>query len=537
MKQKNTPLNSVVNRKKVMSAEEAILIIRDGDTVATGGFAGAGFAEEIAIALESHYLKTGSPKGITLFYAAGQGDKSEKGLNHLAYEGLIRRVIGGHWGLIPKLQKLAVDDKIIAYNLPQGVISHMFRDIAAHRPRTISKVGLGTFVDPRNSGGKLNKGTTQDIVELVHFDGKEYLAYKTMPINVAIIRGTTADLDGNITMEREALTLESLAMAMAARNSGGHVIVQVERLAERGTLDSRQVKIPAIMVDCVVVAKPENHYQTFAVAYNPAFSGEIKVPPQNIETLLLDERKIIARRAALEVKPGNIINLGIGVPEGVASVANEEGILEYLTMSVEPGVIGGIPAGGLSFGAATNFTCVIDQPYQFDFYDGGGVDVACLGIAQVDKEGNLNVSKFGPTVAGAGGFINISQNAKKVVFVGAFTAGGLKVSVENGKLMIVKEGTNKKFVDRVEHITFSGRTALMNNQTVFYVTERCVFRLSEKGMELIEIAPGMDLEKDILQLMSFKPVIRNAPAMMDKRIFKNVPMGIKNDFIVHLGDE
>jgi propionate CoA-transferase len=529
MKQVNTPLNGILKPEKVVTAEEAILVIRDGDTVATGGFVCCVFPEEIAIALESYYIKTGKPKGLTLFYAAGQGNKLDKGLNHFAPEGLVNRVIGGHWALVPKLQKLAVEDKIIAYNLPQGVISQMFRDIAAHKPRTITKVGLGTFVDPRIDGGKLNKSTTQDIVELVHFDGNEYLAYKTMPINIAIIRGTTADLDGNITMEKEALLVDNLAVAMAARNSGGRVIAQVERLAQRGTLDSRQVKIPAILVDYIVVAKPENHCQTFAVAYNPAFSGEVKIPAQNIEALPMDERKIIARRGALELKPNSIINLGIGVPEGVASVANEEGILDYLTMSVEPGIIGGIPAGGLNFGASTNFTCLIDQPSQFDFYDGGGLDTAYLGIAQVDREGNLNVSKFGPRVAGAGGFINISQNAKKVVFVGTFMAGALKISVENGKLMIITEGTNKKFVDKVEHITFSGKNSLINNQTVLYVTERCVFKLSKKGMELIEIAPGIDLEKDILSLMDFKPIIKKTPVLMDERIFRNEPMGIKND--------
>ena len=527
----NSELRKSANREKVVSVEEAIQAIRDGDTVATGGFCGAGFAEEIAVALESHYLKTGRPRDLTLLYAAGQGDRADRGLNHLAHEGLIRKVIGGHWALIPKMQKLALEDKIFAYNLPQGVISHMFRDIAAHRPRTINRVGLGTFVDPRNSGGKINKCTTEDIVELVHFDGNEYLAYKTMPINVVIIRGTTSDLDGNITMEKEALTLDALSMAMAARNSGGRVIVQVERLAERGTLNARQVKVPAILVDFVVVAKPENHQQTFAAAYNPAFSGEIKVPVQSLEPLPLDRQKIIARRATFEIRANNVINLGIGVPEGVANVINEEGILDYLTMSVEPGVIGGVPAGGLDFGAAVNFTCLIDHPYQFDFYDGGGLDVACLGIAEVDKEGNLNVSKFGSRLAGAGGFINISQSAKKVVFVGAFTAGDLKISVVDGELRIIKEGPYRKFVDRVEHITFSGRTAVMNNQTVLYVTERCVFRLDREGVELIEIAPGIDIDKDILALMDFSPIIKKRPALMDKRIFRSEPMGIINDWI------
>jgi len=515
-----------VQRNKIVSAADAVGLIRDGDTIATGGFVGVGFAENIAVALERRFLAPasdggGHPRDLTLVYAAGQGDGKDRGLNHLAHEGMLKRVVGGHWSLVPKLQQLAIGGKIEAYNLPQGVISQLFRDTAAGKPGLLTHVGLGTFVDPRHGGGKINDRTTEELVEVATMGGNEYLFYKAQPVHVGIIRGTTADANGNVTMEREALTLEALAIAMAAHNSGGIVIVQVERIAERGTLNPRQVKIPGILVDCVVVAeKPEYHMQTFAEPYNPAFAGELRVALSAMAPMPLSERKIIARRALMELRPNNVVNLGIGMPEGVANVAAEEKLLDLVTLTAEPGVIGGLPAGGLNFGAATNADAVIDQPYQFDFYDGGGLDVAFLGLAQADRHGNLNVSKFGSKLAGAGGFINISQNARKVVFVGTFTAD---------------KGRTRKFIDEVEHRTYSGEYAARRGQEALFVTERCVFKLvmegGMSGLELIEIAPGVDLERDILAQMDFKPSISAELKLMDARIFGPLPMNWRVDFL------
>ena len=416
-------------RNKIVDAAEAVAIIRSGDTVASSGFVGVGTPDEIIKALERRFVQTGEPRDLSLVFAAAPGDGADRGLNRLAHPGLIKRLVGGHFGLVPKLARMAVDNHVEAYNLPLGCVSHLFREIAGRKAGLLSKVGLGTFVDPANGGGKLNARTTEELVRLIEIDGEQWLFYKAFPINVAIIRGTTADHNGNISMEKEALTLDNLALATAAKNCKGFVIAQVERIAASGSLNPRHVKIPSVLIDCVVVAQPENHVQTYATGYNGAFSGELRAPADRNVPMALDNRKIIARRCALELPMGGVVNLGIGMPEGIASVAAEEKLFDFVTLTAEPGIIGGIPQGGLDFGAAINAESIIDQNQMFDFYDGGGLDLACLGMAQVNGRGDVNVSLFNGRLAGAGGFINISQNARRLIFAGTFTTGGLKTSV------------------------------------------------------------------------------------------------------------
>jgi propionate CoA-transferase len=513
--------------KKIVEAADAVAVIHDGDVVASVGYGGNGTPDQLFVALEKRFVETAAPRDLTLVFSTGQGDMKERGLNRLAHEGLVKRVIGGYFGLSPAIEKLIVDNRIEAYNLPEGIITHMYRNIGAGKPGTLSRVGLGTYVDPRQDGGRMNALTTEDIVRLMEIDGEEYLFYKSFPIQVALIRGTTADPDGNITAERESLALENLALAIAARNSGGIVLAQVERVAAEGSLDARLVKVPGVLVDCVVLAEPEHHMQTYGTQFNPAFSGELRVPQKVVRTVELDDRKLIARRALFELTPNCVINVGVGsVPDQVPLVASEERIADLLTLTVDPGVIGGVPMSGLDFGAAVNYQAVIDHGSAFDFIDGGGLDAAFLGFGECDAAGNVNASRFGRRIPGCGGFIDISQNAKKLIFVGTFSSGGLELAVEDGRVRIIKEGKFPKFVERIGQTTFSANYAQRWQQDVLYVTERCVFRLGASGLTLTEVAPGIELERDILARLPFKPAI-DGPREMDPAIFRPATMGLR----------
>lgn len=517
---------------QVVTSKQAVAMIPSGSTLCSQGMGGNDVAEELMLELEQRFLETGQPQHLSWIHSSGQGDKGSRGLNHLAHEGLLDWIIGGHFGPATKIQEMVAQNQLQAYNLPQGVISHMFRDIAANRP-TISKIGLLTFVDPRVEGGKLNDITKEDIVELMSIDGEEYLRYKHVKKpDFAFLRGTYADERGNISMEEEPCYLESLQAAQAVKNNGGKVFVQVKKVVPYGSLDMRKVHIPGTLVDYVVpVSDMKNHMMTFDEPFNPAYCGNCRVVTASAvsNSGSLDAKRIISRRAAMELIPHAVINLGIGIPEGVGVVAEEEGLRGELTLSIESGPIGGIPVSGIGFGASLNPDCILDQSTQFDTYDGGGLDLAYLGLAEVDRFGNVNVSKFGPKIAGAGGFINITQATKHVIFCGTMTAGGLQTAVEGGRLVIQKEGRVKKFVCDVQQITFSGKHAVHIGQDVLYITERAVFKLTENGIQLTEIAPGVDLKKDVLEQLSFTPEISEELKEMDPRIFRPEPMGLTWD--------
>lgn len=510
---------------KFMTPEEAVRLVGDEASIAVTGN-GGGIMEPNFLfeALEKRFLEEGHPRNVTLTHSAGIGDKDRGGISRFAHEGMIKRVVGGHWGWSPKMQQMANENKIEAYNLPQGIVALQYREIAAHRVGVITQTGMKTFVDPRISGGKLNEAAKEDLVELIKMDGKEWLHYKTYPMDIALIRGSIGDAEGNISMVYEPAYLEALAIAQAVHNCGGKVIVQVKFAAKTGTLDPKDVRIPGIIVDAVVVCPDQ--VQTIEGEFNPALNGDMKMPVDAIAPMPLDQRKVVARRAAMELSRGSITNLGFGMPDGVAKVAAEEGISDYVKITIEQGITGGVPASGAIFGVAYNAEAMIDGPAQFDFFSGKGLDITFLGLAQADSHGNVNVSKFGPTIAGAGGFIDISQGAKTCVFCGTFTTGGLRTEVKDGRLHIIQEGRVRKFLKDVEHITFSGDYAREFGQKVLYVTERAVFEMTADGLVLREIAPGVDLQKDVLDLMDFMPLMPKEPILMDERIFRPEPMGL-----------
>lgn len=515
--------------KKIITAKEAAALIPDNARIAFGGFLGYGCPEEVLRAIRTSFEETGHPKDLTLLKGVSIGDKGERGINRLAVEGLLKCVICSHFGLEPDVAKMAAENKIFSYMLPLGTITDWLRTVASRKPGLITKTGLRTFVDPRIEGSKGNELTKEkggDIVSLIEINGEECLFYKTAPLDACVIRGTYADEDGNISMTREAIHGEQLEIAAATHNSGGIVIVQVEKVVSRGSIDPRDVKIHGFMVDYVVVAEPENHPQTFTSStYMPELTGDIRVPIDQFNKMPLNERKICGRRAALELKKDTLVNLGIGMPDAVAAVAAEEGIFSKFTLSIESGVLGGVPLGGLALGGSINPEAFYKMADILNVYDGGGLDMAVLGLAEMDEKGNLNVSKFNGKVVGPGGFINISQPTPFVIFTGTFTAGKSDVRIENGKLNIVKDGTVLKFKKQVEQITFSGEMATKNKQKVMIVTERAVFLWTKDGLMLTEYAPGVDVEKDIIGKMEFRPLISPDLKEMDAAIFQDEPMG------------
>ncbi len=501
-----------------VDVDSAIALIGDDETVGLiGGGGGLVEASLLHEGVERRFLSTGHPRRLTVIHALGIGDRQRRGLNRFAHEGLVARVIGGHWVWSPRMQDMARQDRIEAYVLPGGVIMQLMREVAAKRPGLVTHVGLGTFVDPRHGGGRMNSAATGDLVRLVEVDGREYLRYLPLPVDVALLKGSFADDDGNISLDEEPANVDIYAMAAAAHNSGGKVIFQVRRRVPNGSLGARSVRVPSAIVDAVVVDPDQR--QGYDLVHDPAISGErfsVEPPPQMPAFSI---RQIIARRAHEELVPGTVINYGFGIPDEVASIVAARGEQRLYWQTIEHGTYGGTLLTGTLFGYARNPTCMIDAPSQFDFYSGGGLDIAFLGFGEIDRSGNVNVSKLGGVPVGPGGFIDIAQTARKVVFCGTFTARGARIASGDGRLKIERNGTVCKLVDQVDQVTFSGEQALKQGQTVIYVTERCVFELRRDGMTLTEVAPGVDLERDVLAAMQFRPLLADQVGLMPAGCF------------------
>ncbi|MEY4751193.1 MAG: CoA-transferase [Pseudomonadota bacterium] len=550
------------------SAAAAAELIRSEWTVACAGFVGAGHAEAVTRALEARFISHGLPRDLTLIYGAGQGDRASRGVNHFGHVGLVRRIIGGHWISAPKLGALVNADAVEAWNLPQGVMSQWFRAVAGGKPGLVSAVGLHTFVDPRVDGGRLTPRTAASAIEprvqLIELNGQEQLFYPSLKIDCALIRASTADARGNLSCENEPFHQDLLAIAQAARNSGGIVIAQVQRVVPAGTLEPNAVRVPGILVDHVLVTEdPDDHWMTFAEPYNPAYTAPasrrpVPAPPKQVEGAAppppapLDARSIVQRRAYLELlrvqqelaahdpprRP--VVNLGVGMPAGVAAVAAAEDAAlaaarggraapePGFTLTVEAGPIGGTPADLLSFGASSYPEAIIDQAAMFDFYDGGGLDICFLGLAEFDPLGNVNVSRFGhgahQRIAGLGGFVNISQNARRVVFMGTLRAGGLVAHGQGGRLVIEHEGARAKLLPEVGHLSFNGPYVASLGRPVRYITERAVFDLADGRLTLVEIAPGVDLERDVLARCGAPVVVASDLRLIDAAVYTPGPL-------------
>ena len=506
---------------KRVTLEQAVDLIKDGSCVVCSGAMLTGVPREIYLGIADRFRRTGHPANLTVMHAAGNGNLGDQGLVEFTEEGLITKYICGHFCNNQKMIDLVNRNKVQAYNLPLGIITHMYRAAGNGKAGELTKIGLHTFCDPREQGGKMNDATTEDIVELVNVGGEEMLFYRNPHFDIGLIRGTTADEFGNLTMVEETSSVDVRDIAMAVKAHGGKVIAQVKNYVSSKSLDRAQVVVPGILVDAVYVCENpvENHRQTPGSFYNPVFAGHYREEEGSFAPMPLDERKVIARRAAKELPPRAVVNLGIGMPEGVAAVAKEEGLGDDIVLTVEVGLVGGTPAGGTNFGAAVNAWAELPESAIFDYYHGGNLSLTCLGFAEVDGAGNVNVGRFGPKIAGCGGFIDISQSTRNVVFCGTLTAGGLKVAVQDGKLSILQEGRVKKFKKAIEQITFSSRFSEETDQNVLFVTERCVFRLLHQQLVLTEVAPGIDVARDILPYMETPPVIAEDLKVMDPAIF------------------